>query len=90
MVYQTTFDFNTLRPRRNGRYFPDNTFNCIFLNGNIWILTEMSLTFVPKGPINDIPELVQTDLAPSRRQVIVWTNDGKFTDAYMRQSASMS
>ena len=23
-------------------------------------------------------------LAPSRRQAIIWTNDGKFTDAYMR------
>ena len=29
-------------------------------------------------------------LAPSRRQAIIWTNDGKFTDAYMRQSALMS
>ena len=29
-------------------------------------------------------------LAPSRRQAIIWTNDGKFTDAYMRRSASMS
>ena len=29
-------------------------------------------------------------LAPSRRQAIIWTNDGKFNDAYMRHSASMS
>ena len=29
-------------------------------------------------------------LAPIRRQAIIWTNDGKFTDAYMRHSASMS
>ena len=29
-------------------------------------------------------------LAPPRRQAIIWTNDGKFTDAYMRHSASMS
>ena len=29
-------------------------------------------------------------LAPARRQAIVWTNDGKFTDAYMRHSAAMS
>ena len=28
-------------------------------------------------------------LAPARRQAIIWTNDGKFTDAYMRHSASM-
>ena len=29
-------------------------------------------------------------LAPSRRQAIIWNNDGKFTDAYMRRSAPMS
>ena len=29
-------------------------------------------------------------LAPSRRQAIIWTNVGWFTDAYMRHSASMS
>ena len=29
-------------------------------------------------------------LAPSRRQAIVWTNGGQFTDADMRHSASMS
>ena len=29
-------------------------------------------------------------LAPIRRQAIIWTNDGCFTNAYMRHSASMS
>ena len=31
-------------------------------------------------------------LAPARQQAIIWTNDGKFIDAYiyMRHSASMS
>ena len=29
-------------------------------------------------------------LAPTRWQAIIWTNDGKFTDAYMRHSASMT
>ena len=29
-------------------------------------------------------------LAPARRQAIIWTNDGLFTDAYMRHSASVS
>ena len=28
-------------------------------------------------------------IVPSRRQAIIWTNDGKLTDAYMRHSASM-
>ena len=29
-------------------------------------------------------------LAPARRQAIIWTNEGWFTDAYMRHSAWMS
>ena len=37
----------------------DDIFKCIFLNENIWTLTKISLKFVPKGPINNIPALVQ-------------------------------
>ena len=29
-------------------------------------------------------------LVPTRRQAIIGTNDGEFTDAYMRHSASIS
>ena len=29
-------------------------------------------------------------LAPTRRQAIIWNNDGLFTDGYMRHSASLS
>ena len=50
---------NTLRPRQNGRHFTDDTFKCIFLNENVWISLKISLKFVPKGPINNIPSLVQ-------------------------------
>ena len=50
---------NTLRPRPNGRHFPDDIFKCIFLNENVWILINISLKFVPKGLINNIPALVQ-------------------------------
>ena len=50
---------NTLRPRQNGRHFADNIFKCIFLNENVWIPVMISLKFVPKGTINNIPELVQ-------------------------------
>ena len=50
---------NTLRLRQNGRHFPDDIFNCIFLNENAWISIKISLKFVPKGPINKIPALVQ-------------------------------
>ena len=49
---------NTLRPRQNGRRFPD-IFKCNFLNEDVWISIKISLKFVPKGPINNIPALVQ-------------------------------
>ena len=50
--------FNTLRPRQNGRHFPDDIFKCIFLNENVWISISISLKFVPGGPINNMPSLV--------------------------------
>ena len=50
---------NTLRPRQNGRHFADDMFKCFFLNENVWIPIEISLKFVPKGSINNIPALVQ-------------------------------
>ena len=31
---------------------------CIFLNENVWISVELSLKFVPKGPIDNILALV--------------------------------
>ena len=50
---------NTLRPGQNGRHFPDDIFNCIFLTENVWISIKISLKVVSKGPINNIPSLVQ-------------------------------
>ena len=50
---------NTLRPRQNGRHFPDDIFTWIFLNENVSISIKTSLKFVPKGPIDNIPALVQ-------------------------------
>ena len=50
---------NTLRPRQNGRRFADDTFKRIFLNENARISIKISLKFVPKGPINNNPTLVQ-------------------------------
>ena len=49
---------NTLKPRQNGRHFADDTFKRIFLNKNVEISIQISLTFVPKGSINNIPALV--------------------------------
>ena len=52
--------FNTLRPRQNGRHFPDDIFNSNCLNENVWTPNKISLKFVPKGLINNVPALVQT------------------------------
>ena len=49
---------NTLRQRQNGRHFADAIFKWIFLNENVWIPIEISLKFVPQGPINNILALV--------------------------------
>ena len=45
---------NTLRPRQNGRFFPDDIFKCIFLDENVRISIKISLNFVPKDLINNI------------------------------------
>ena len=50
---------NTLRPRRIEQHFADDIFKRIFFNENLWISIKISLKFVPKGPINNIPTLVQ-------------------------------
>ena len=50
---------NTLRPRWSRCHFADDSFRYIFLNENIWIFTKISLKFIAKSPINDIPALVQ-------------------------------
>ena len=50
---------NSLRLRQNGRHFADDIFKWIFLNENVWIPIKISLKFVPHGPINNIPALVQ-------------------------------
>ena len=38
---------------------PDDIFKCIFLDENVYISIQISLQFVPKGPINNMPALVQ-------------------------------
>ena len=50
---------HTLRPRQNGCHFTDDTFKCISLNENAWISLKISLKFVPKVRMNNIPALVQ-------------------------------
>ena len=86
-----TLILNTWRTRQNRCHFPDDVFKCNFLNENVWIPITISLKFVPKGTINNIPALFQ--IMASRR-----TGDKplsepmmtQFNDAYMRHSASIS
>ena len=59
LLLGTVCFLNTLRPRQNRRHFADDIFKCIFVNENVWIPIAISLKFVPKGPINNIPALVQ-------------------------------
>ena len=59
MKLQEKILINTLRPRQTGRHFPDDIFKWIFLNENVWISINISLKFVPRGSINNIPTLVQ-------------------------------
>ena len=58
-LWLTALFINRWRLRQNGCKFPDAIFKCILLNVNIWISIKISLTFVPKGEINNIPALVQ-------------------------------
>ena len=41
---------------KDGRHFADAFFKCIFWNE---LQLKISLKFVPRGPINNIPALVQ-------------------------------
>ena len=59
IVLSWAMQLNTLRPRQDGRYFADDVLKCIFLNENMWISLKIPLKFAPKGPINNIPALVQ-------------------------------
>ena len=54
--------FNTLRPRQSWCHFADDIFRCIFFNKNVWI--SISLKFVPKVPMSNIPFDSDNGLAP--------------------------
>ena len=53
------YRINSLRPRQNGHHFADDTFKRIFLNENVRFSIKISLKFVAKCPICNIPALVQ-------------------------------
>ena len=53
-MHAWTFDI-----KQNDQHFQNDIFKCIFSNENIWISINISLKFVLKCPINNIPALVQ-------------------------------
>ena len=61
---------NRLRPRQNGRRFPDDILKCIFLNEIIWISIKISFEIAPKGPNNNMAALVQ---------IVAWRRPGDKT-----------
>ena len=50
---------NILRPRQDDHHFSDYILKWICLNENVSISIKISLKFVPKGVMNNIPALVQ-------------------------------
>ena len=81
----------TLTPlEQYGRHFADDIFRRIFMNEKFYILIKISLKFVPRGPIDNYPALVQ---------MMAWREIGdkplsepmltQSADAYMRQSGEI-
>ena len=73
---KSTWLINTLRLRHDGCQFPDDIFKYIILNENVSISIMISLKFVPKDPINNIPALVQ---------IMAWHRPGdkSLSEAYL-------
>ena len=69
----------------------DDIFEYIFFNENILISIKISLNFVPKGPIDNKPLLVQV-ISFSRigRKSLYEPMMTQFNDTYMRHPASMN
>ena len=72
-------------PGQNGRHFTNDIFRCIFKNEKFCIFIQISLKFVPKGPIDINPVLVllmawcQIGNKPLSEPMLTW-----FADTYMR------
>ena len=79
-----------MKPEQNGWHLTDDTFKHILLNKNYCILIEISLKFVPKGPIDNNSALVE---------VMAWCRTGtkslpqpmmtKFTNTNIHHQTSM-
>ena len=54
----TNHGVNSSLPGENGRHFADNIFKCIFMKDMFNVLIQISLKFVPLGPIDNKSALV--------------------------------
>ena len=76
---------NQCPPEQNGCHLADDVFKSISMNEKFCILIQISLKFVPKGPIDNKSALL-------RVMAWCWTGDKplpepnltKFADAYMQ------
>ena len=59
LIWIQLTSLNSSTPGQNGRRFADGIFRCIFSNETLCVFMKISLKFVPKGPIDNIPALVQ-------------------------------
>ena len=62
-----TRDFNSFANDKNVHHFADEILECIFMNEKFVILIQISIMFVPMGPINNKSASVQ---------VIAWRRAG--------------
>ena len=80
--------FNTLRPKQMAAIF-----RTAFSDGFSWMKMYLFRSrfrwgLFPRVKLMRYSSIgLDNGLAPTRRQAIIWTKDGKFTDAYMRFSA---
>ena len=72
---------NTMRPRKDGRRFSDDTFERIFLKENVIILIKISLEFIPNGPQKHLKpfwsEMIQPHKDCSLFWHSIWVENGK-------------
>ena len=82
VTYTHSADFNSFKPRQNGRHFPDDIFKCIFLTkmDKFWLRCHWSL--FPMVQLTLFQHWFDYGLALIRRQAIILTNDGWFTGIY--------
>ena len=71
---------NSLGHERFGQRFAGDILKCIFFKGNVYILIQISLKFVPKRSWQYIITSSVNGWAPNRRQFITWTMISNFID----------